>query len=431
MLSHAVKLNLIIVIIILTLFLPWFKSDASRLDELREQISTSQSKKQQLEAEIKKYEAEIKATQQVSSGLRRDISGLEATKKKLNKDIELTQEKITATKLEIEQLSLGISDRQREIDQDRQALAEALRQYHYSQADSFLELALANNSLSAWLTPIGQLSQLSRSIDERVAQLNANKIVLENQKQESQQKEYKLSDYRADLSDKKQVAEVNQQEKDSLLKETQNKEANYQKLLADRKKKMEEVESEIQRYESEMRVIIDPNSLPTTGTGALAWPVDKVIITQYFGYTEFATKNPQVYSGKGHNGIDLGVSVGTPIKASRQGQVVGVGDTDTACPGASYGKWILIAHDNNLSTLYAHLSVIKVKAGQSVGLGEVIAYSGNTGYSTGPHLHFTVYASQGVKIGSLQSKVAGCGVYRLPLASTSAYLNPLSYLKSL
>ena len=78
--------------------------------------------------------------------------------------------------------------------------------------------------------------------------------------------------------------------------------------------------------------------------------------------------------------------------------IVGTGNTDEPRGCYSYGKWILIKHENGLSTLYAHLSLIKVNAGETVNTGDIIGYSGNTGYSTGPHLHLTVYATQGVKI---------------------------------
>ncbi|MDQ3014888.1 MAG: M23 family metallopeptidase, partial [bacterium] len=132
-------------------------------------------------------------------------------------------------------------------------------------------------------------------------------------------------------------------------------------------------------------------------------------------------------NGSGHNGIDLGVPIGTAIKSAGVGEVVASGDTDTVCPRASYGKWVLIKHSNGLSTLYAHLSLIKVSAGQAVESGSIIGYSGNTGYSTGPHLHFTVYASQGVQVVNRPSQACG-GTYTMPVADLKAYLNPLSYL---
>jgi murein DD-endopeptidase MepM/ murein hydrolase activator NlpD len=129
----------------------------------------------------------------------------------------------------------------------------------------------------------------------------------------------------------------------------------------------------------------------------------------------------------GHNGIDLAASVGTSIKAALSGTVQGTGNTDAACAGASYGKWILIRHANGLSTLYAHLSSIQVSSGQSVSTGDLIGLSGNTGYSTGPHLHFAVYASKAVSIISRESKACGTTM-TLPVSPQNGYLNPLSFL---
>jgi murein DD-endopeptidase MepM/ murein hydrolase activator NlpD len=113
------------------------------------------------------------------------------------------------------------------------------------------------------------------------------------------------------------------------------------------------------------------------------------------------------------------------------GVVKGTGNTDLTCKGASWGQWVLIQHDNGLTTLYGHLSVIKVVKGQRVDVGDTIAYSGNTGASTGPHLHFTVYATDGVKIGNLPSSACKGKVYTEPLLTEKgAYLNPLNYLPS-
>jgi murein DD-endopeptidase MepM/ murein hydrolase activator NlpD len=154
-------------------------------------------------------------------------------------------------------------------------------------------------------------------------------------------------------------------------------------------------------------------------------------ITQYFGNTSFSTANPQIYNGSGHNAIDLGVPVGTPVEAALAGTVMDTGNTDSAPGCYSFGKWVVIKHANGLATLYAHLSSINTSAGQSVGTGTVIGYSGMTGYATGPHLHFGVYAAQGIQILTLaqyRGATSPCANAKMPVAPKDAYLNPMSYL---
>jgi murein DD-endopeptidase MepM/ murein hydrolase activator NlpD len=154
-----------------------------------------------------------------------------------------------------------------------------------------------------------------------------------------------------------------------------------------------------------------------------------VRVTQYFGNTAFAASG--AYKGKGHNGIDIGVPNGTPLKAALSGTVVGTGNTDSVRGCYSFGKWVLIKHSNGLSTLYAHLSKIAVSSGQQVSTGQLIGYSGETGYATGPHLHFGVYvssATQIMKLGDATNSKSACSSATMPIAPLSAYLNPMNYL---
>src|SRR3989344_3000014 len=84
-----------------------------------------------------------------------------------------------------------------------------------------------------------------------------------------------------------------------------------------------------------------------------------------------------------------------------------------------------------LSTLYAHLSQINATEGQSVSTGQVVGYAGATGYATGPHLHFGVYASQTVqiiKLGEATNKKTACSSAVMPVAPLQGYLNPVDYL---
>lgn len=87
-----------------------------------------------------------------------------------------------------------------------------------------------------------------------------------------------------------------------------------------------------------------------------------------------------------HTGIDLAISQGTPIKAAMSGKIIAVGYTNV------YGNYVIIDHENGYQTLYAHMQKpCPLRKGQRVGQGDKIGLVGNTGYSTGPHLHFTVY----------------------------------------
>jgi murein DD-endopeptidase MepM/ murein hydrolase activator NlpD len=85
-----------------------------------------------------------------------------------------------------------------------------------------------------------------------------------------------------------------------------------------------------------------------------------------------------------HEGIDIGVAEGTPVQAAAAGVVIYAGWM------SGYGNLVVIDHGNGLSTAYAHNSSLVVGVGRSVAGGEVVSYSGNTGNSTGPHVHFEV-----------------------------------------
>jgi murein DD-endopeptidase MepM/ murein hydrolase activator NlpD len=89
--------------------------------------------------------------------------------------------------------------------------------------------------------------------------------------------------------------------------------------------------------------------------------------------------------GRTHKGIDVAMPVGTPLKAVMDGVVSAA---QSGSGSRSYGLYVIIEHSGGKSTLYAHMSKIMVKVGDNVTKGQIIGLSGNTGYSTGPHLHF-------------------------------------------
>ena len=112
------------------------------------------------------------------------------------------------------------------------------------------------------------------------------------------------------------------------------------------------------------------------------WPLNQYKITQQFNSFK---KSP-------HLGIDLKADLGTAVLSSQSGRVVYAGQQFTG-----YGKVIMIEHDSRWTSLYSHLSQIKVKLGQKVKQGQVIGAVGSTGRSSGPHLHFEImYKKQNV-----------------------------------
>ena len=111
------------------------------------------------------------------------------------------------------------------------------------------------------------------------------------------------------------------------------------------------------------------------------WPTSRGPITSAYGYRA----SPFTGVRQFHNGIDIGVPTGTPIRAAMAGRVT------TAAFDRSYGNFIVITHHSGYRTLYAHMSMLRVSPGAYVSTGELIGLAGSTGMSTGPHLHFTVY----------------------------------------
>ncbi|NBM17177.1 M23 family metallopeptidase [Streptomyces sp. GC420] len=113
-------------------------------------------------------------------------------------------------------------------------------------------------------------------------------------------------------------------------------------------------------------------------------------VTPASAYTLSATygKGGNMWTSK-HSGQDFAMKIGTPVKAVHGGTVVKAGGNG-AGDGPAYGNAIVIKHGGKTYSQYAHLSKVNVKVGQKVNTGQKIALSGNTGNSTGPHLHFEI-----------------------------------------
>ena len=407
-------------IVLAVLFQPYYSQGAS-VEDLRAHIQERNDEIQKLEAEIAGYQKALAGTALESRTLGGEIHRLNTQIKKLNADIRLAEERISATQLEIMGLGVEIKDKEARIRQQKDGIASILTAIYQTGDTPLAELMLMHPKLSDFFADTANAETLSSSIRMHVEELQNIKTVLQEEKISQEQKKTSLQSFQNSLQDSKHIHEGGKQEREQLLTVTKSKELAYQMLLKDREQKRLAMLDEIQRTEDELRKLIDPNALPPPHSGVLSWPIKgAIMLTQSFGTTP---DSKILYNGKPHNGIDLKASVGTPIYSAGPGVVRAVGDTDVFPGCLSYGKWVLIDHPNNLSTLYGHLSLIKVAKGDTVTTDLLIGYSGSTGYATGPHLHFTVYDSHTVELKSSSTPGSGCKL--LPFGG---YVNPLAYL---
>ena len=273
--------------------------------ELRDQLKNQNSEIKQLEKEIAGNKQALTQTTTEKSSLQAELSRLELNKKKLESDVSLTKKKIALTQETIEILTTDIKVSQQGIEKNREILAHSLRALNLQdQNNSLATILLENRTIANFLGQIEKLKTVNYDIKNNLLNLKQSKTSYEVKKTTSEKEYEELAKLEDKLIDQKVIVETNANQKNVLLAQTQNKEKTYQQLLADRIKKKNAVEAEIKKAEEALNLIVNPGSLPSTGRGVIKWPLDKVVVTQYFGNTPFATSNAQIYQGKGHNGID-------------------------------------------------------------------------------------------------------------------------------
>ncbi len=408
-------------------------ANAANPAQISQEIEVIRREREQLVEEQRRLQAELDAVMRESQSLGTAVKSLDATKRKLASDIKLTQSKIKSTDLSIQSLENTIGDKETAINIHENAIKSALRSISgYDTRPLWVDMLASTSFADAWRDRT-QLEGVSVDLSEEVENLRNTKYALSEEKRKKEEVKKQIASLQTQLTGQRNVVEESQKAKERLLQETKSKEAAYQLMLKENLARQEQFEKDIFNLESTLRITLDPTLVPTPRAGILAWPLDYVFITQRFGRTEGASR---LYASGSHNGVDFRASQGTPVKAMLGGVVEGAGNTDEQKGCYSYGRWILIRHGNGLTSVYAHLSASLVSQGQEVRTGQVIGYSGGTprtfgaGYSTGPHLHIGLFASQGVSVRQFtQSK--GCQQVFVPIADVKAYLDPLAYLPHL
>src|SRR3989344_5665837 len=401
--------------------------------ELQKKIEEKNKAVTELNKEINKYQTELIGVSKEANTLQGAVTSLDLTRSKLLKDIQLTEKEVESTTLNLSKLEIQIGENEKRIEKNSDSLKEALRLINDTSENSMVEIFLKYEDFGSAWEEVDTLNRFQTSVQQKVNDLKATKEVLEEQKTETVKEKSELERLEAEYDAQHKIVDANKKQKEQLLKETRNTESEYKKILARNLARKAEFEKEIFEFESRLQIFIDPSKVPPARSGVLAWPLDNISITQFFGRT---TDSVRLYLSGTHNGVDFRAGVGTRVKASDSGVVSALGNTDEVRGCYSFGRWVLVRHGNGLSTLYSHLSATQVTLGQQVERGATIALSGGApgtfgaGYSTGPHLHFGTYITEGLRLQVYASATPCNGAY-MPLADQRAYLDPMAYLPPL
>jgi len=416
-------LQLVSLLFIAVLFVyPVERISAVGEDELEEKIEEKNQELQQLNVQIQQTQSTIKNLQGEAKTLNNAITAINSQISQVNYGIRSSEVNIEKLALELDSLGFKLEDVNAEITVKEAALAEILRRVQQNDNQGFLEVLLKHETLADSVFEIQSLSDLQNNLNISVAQLASLQIALADNIDQTTVKKGQIENENTTLKSRKVILADQQEEKDYLLEETKNQEVVYQSKLNELEQIKAEVAAEIDEIEKQLRGQINTSALPTPGKGVLEVPVDG-ILTQGYGRTSYAL---YAYKSQWHNGIDIGAPNGTPIVAAEDGVVVFSANQDTVltngvayCRGGAYGKVIVIKHDNNLTTLYAHMSLSLVNVGTEVKRGQLVGYVGQSGWATGPHIHFVVFDSS--TFTTRASRVCG----PMPVGGD---LNPFNYL---
>lgn len=399
--------------ILLGPFLLWSAESIDTLtQEQQDAIKSREEEIDEINAKIKAYKQIVDLKQRQGAALSDQLEGVEAQVRALELEIEKNGKELRALNEDIVNLGNRIDQKEAVIVSQKKILAEIMRGTYEDQAKLSFELI---TNTSRYANPL-QADEWTHSTGQKMrdvlSSLRALRSSLIEERQGLTDKKVQADKLRQDLEERERSLEQVKKNKAALLIKTQSEVKKYDALVEDLEEQRKAIESEIEDIETAKTAALNLKDVPGYKKGVLDYPLASIRLTQKYGKTTFT----RWY--KFHNGIDYAAPTGTKVMAAADGKVVGVGNNGRY----AYGRWVAIDHGNGLVTMYGHLSSQSVKKGMNVKRGDAIGKSGNTGYSTGPHLHFTVFSSKSFDIVPSKSIKS---VRDIPVGAT---INPAVYL---
>lgn len=347
----------------------------NKLNKEKSNISNTESEKKSVSVDIENLDAKI----QVTSA---KISSLESEIGRLNKDIEENQGKL-------EEAQVNLSE-------NTDALRMRLREMYKRGNVNYLEVLLNSKDIEELLRNNEIISSIARAdreliefIQEQIdtikqteerlqidkAKVSASKAAVENERQS----------YQAAVDAKNNYMKVLESNLDLYKAEFEKAQANWDSLDAEIVRLQKQISEQKKAEEAAARRATRVHSNITVSSGprngqSYTWPLPgHYSISSPFGYR----MHPILGYSKFHSGVDIPAPSGTPIVAAKSGTVI------MSQLMSGYGNVVMVDHGDTV-TVYAHCSALNVGVGESVKAGDVIAFVGSTGLSTGAHLHFEV-----------------------------------------
>lgn len=355
------------------------------LEPMQAAVSTSselKSLEDKLALAAKAREEAQKAVDEAKSSRSDAIKSKEAIDKKilaLTDEMTALEQVIAGYELSIEAKDIDIADQTEKIERLKNTVRERARIRHEESGMELLALLFDSNGLVDFFTGLDRYTcmldydqRLLGSYTDGLDELNSMKASLEREKEKIIEQREKLDERKLEL--------------DSDLEEAKKLLASAEQDLSSASALLEKVMAEEERYSKERAEKLAELQKSTNQAyvgGEFLWPLPSKnsTVSCYFGWRIHPVTGRQQF----HNGIDIPAPYGTEIYACNDGTVIEV----------SYnyadGSYITISHGGGLATFYSHISKSNVKVGDKVKRGQVIAYVGTSGYTTGAHLNLNVY----------------------------------------
>ncbi len=383
---------LLIVLLLLPSITAYAQSEPSvgdindQIDSLNDDVQKKKTSLDEISRKIEEYRAVISQKKAESETLQDQLTLIETNIAKTSLDIDIAKEEISILEMQLKDLDGKIALREGRIVQQRQLLASLSRKlYRTGYRKSVLEILLNYPSFSSFFNALQTIVELQGGVQKAMAKIREESAALADERAARVRKEQDVDSRKRDLEIARAEYEDDKELKSNLLIETKSSELEYRYLVAELKQEQAQANNDIEYLEKSLREKTDIAERLARQETVLSWPVENTRgISSTFHDPEYPFRN--VFE---HPAIDIRCSQGTPVRAAAAGIVARAKDA-----GMGY-SYVMLMHNNNVSTVYGHLSRIVAKEDSFVERGEIIGYSGGMPgtpgagkLTTGPHLHF-------------------------------------------